>query len=412
MTGVKAADKKLGSAIDDLAQAQGQGVPPTPAAQAAQEAPVTRAAADLETEAREDNRRWMRRVNIVLLVVLWLSALIALLVGRPWSGQTGITRHAFSIAVAVDVAILTVLAAINWHGGRTGLLGYVQGRDRRLSTGLTQAALWTIALTMTLLYFTLLDFFSTNESYDFTETVGGNLQQQYLFLLGGPFAAAAAARVLTGGKVEDGTLQKVDSTPQVRDVVTDDGGQGNLPDAQFFAFNVVALTWFALTLWQTPDKLPTLPNVLVGLTSLSALGYATAKAVAGNKPLIASIVPYVGAGDPASDLRTVPGSSIEIRGSNFVPEGAGGRVQLARIRIRFRQKTADGASSSVATLPRFVLDAKKNITFPSDASLVALVPASLVAGTAEVTVITAAGAESDPADIVVEHRGDDRRQAV
>lgn len=396
----------LRSAIENLAQQQAAPAPATAAERVAleeKEAALTQAASEVETAARDENEGWIRTANIRLLIVLGLAAVVTLLVGRPWSDDTRITRHAFSIAVVIAVAILAALAAINWRRGEAGLVGYVQGEDGRLSTGLTQAAFWTMALTIMLLYFALLDSFSMNEAYNFDTTVGGDeFKEQYLFLLGGPFAAAAAARVLTGAKVDEGTLQKVESSPQFRDVLTDDSGRGNLPDAQFFAFNLVAIAWFVLVLWEKPTELPTLPNVLVGLTSLSALSYTAAKAVAGNKPLITSVTRHVGVGERASELRITPGSSIEIRGSNFVPEGARSRVQLAKIQIRFSQQSATGATSNVQTLPRFILDRKKKITSPSDGSLIAVVPASLLPGSTDVTVITAAGIESDTKEFALE----------
>ena len=38
------------------------------------------------------------------------------------------------------------------------------------------------------------------------------LQDEYLILLGGPFAAAVLARGITGSKVENGTIQKTGTT--------------------------------------------------------------------------------------------------------------------------------------------------------------------------------------------------------
>jgi len=155
------------------------------------------------------------------------------------------------------------------------------------------------------LLYALLSFFIADElglRFGSDEDGFGNLafHEQYLLLLGGPFAAAVAAKGLTSQRAEDGTtLKSTAETPDqqdisqgAREIISDDSGRTSLPDFQYFMFNLVALTIFLVSfIPHLQEGLPELPNFLVALTSLSALTYLGTKAVTRQTPTIAAIVP-------------------------------------------------------------------------------------------------------------------------
>src|SRR5205823_11916194 len=64
------------------------------------------------------------------------------------------------------------------------------------------------------------------------------------------------------------------------DLVNGDDGNTDLGDLQYVLFNTVALTFFFGQLLSSPQiGLPTIPDVLLGLTSVSAVGYVAKKAL-------------------------------------------------------------------------------------------------------------------------------------
>lgn len=178
------------------------------------------------------------------------------------------------------------------------------GEDGRWSTSKMQILLWTYAV----LYGLLAIFVATQLGLtleldlpgDITGTDFSDLQfhEQYLILLGGYFAAAVLAKGIKTNKVNEGEAQ-VTPTEEVpgpvegiKELVSDDAGKGDVGDAQFFLFNLLALTvFFATFIPALEEGLPELPTFLVGLTSLSALAYVGKKATESSTPKIVSVVP-------------------------------------------------------------------------------------------------------------------------
>jgi hypothetical protein len=114
----------------------------------------------------------------------------------------------------------------------------------------TQAALWTLALSYGLLYLLLRSNLCTGgTSCVPTPTAFDELGATYLFLLGGSFAAAAAGKVAVATKVSAGTIC-VDAA--ATGVLTDDDGNADLADTQFFMFNMLALVYFAVAFIHKP----------------------------------------------------------------------------------------------------------------------------------------------------------------
>src|SRR5687768_16225615 len=83
---------------------------------------------------------------------------------------------------------------------------YFIGVDGRFSTSQTQAVLWTMVLAFSIGVLVLQPAFGSASSLDSSLD---ELDVTFLFLLGGPFAAAAAARAITATKASDGTTQKM-----------------------------------------------------------------------------------------------------------------------------------------------------------------------------------------------------------
>ncbi len=189
----------------------------------------------------------------------------------------------------------------------------VVGSDGRWSTSKLQALLWTYAV-----LFGLASLFVFAELLHHDLTLPGGdktfgdmeLQEQYLLLLGGPFAAAVIAKASTASKVAGGALAKAPDEGAgtingLREVISNDAGDTDLVDFQFFFFNLVALAVFAAAfIPDLEEGFPVLPWFLVGLTSTSALAYTTKKTLESAQPQISSIVPD----------RARPGEQVRIQG--------------------------------------------------------------------------------------------------
>lgn len=200
--------------------------------------------------------------------------------------------------------------------------GLYVGADGRWSTSKLQVLLWTYAV---LLGLAALFVFGEllHEKFDVdpgsVRTLGEfgdmKLQEQYLLLLGGPFAAAVIAKAATQSKVADGTLVKAPepepsgAADGLREVISSDAGSTDVMDFQYFFFNVLALVVFAVSfIGDVRGGLPVLPWFLVGLTSTSALAYATKKSIERSRPQITGVVPE----------RVRPGESLDIEGRYLV----------------------------------------------------------------------------------------------
>jgi len=150
------------------------------------------------------------------------------------------------------------------------------GSDDRVSTSKVQFGLWTLALAYALLVIIFHDFVYPAEKLD----------PRYLLLLGFPAGAAVGAKAITTTRVANKTITKPSSSSPrkspgdvLREIVANDDGDLDLGDAQYFIFNLVALTAFIFAFAHHPATLPVLPDTLVGLTSASATAYLAKKAV-------------------------------------------------------------------------------------------------------------------------------------
>jgi IPT/TIG domain len=179
-----------------------------------------------------------------------------------------------------------------------------------------------------------------------TVAPGGNTPQSgvswddYLILLGGPFAALALARATVTTKTDAGTLQKTvatDGTPSLRQALTGDDGNTDLVDTQYLLFNLVALAYviigFIYTSRGDHPGLPDIPGLLLSLTSVSAATYVLNKTIQNNAPVITSVTP----------LSARPGDRITIAGSNFIPDGT---TVAPTVTIGGRQALVEAAATN------------------------------------------------------------------
>ena len=386
---VRISDAALKSKIEDLADAQERG---DAEAVKSNRAAVANRSLDLRKKDAREAKDQINLVNgLALIAGAAVVALILFKYTKPWNGghDAKDTRRAFGWAALIVFGFYAGLGILRWRDG--GVLSFIRGKDGRLSTSLLQVGLWTIGVSSALVYFIFLAFYSSTPGATFEHALGGdNLPEEYLLLLGGPFAAAVIARMTIGSKVADQEVQKVDGNAKLLDVIADDDEQANLVDAQFLIFNLVALTWFVIDLINTPTVIPKIPELLVGLTSTSAIAYTAAKGVASNRPVVTSVTRYLEeAAAGAGAIR--PGDFIEIRGSNFVPEGAGNEESLARIVVKVGDRDVS---------PRFILDGDE-IRSPSNTWIVARVPQTTKAGDVSASVVTAAGIEAEKRDFTV-----------
>ena len=213
--------------------------------------------------------------------------------GRWWALAFG-----FGI-VALSLLLLQLMAA------NLGSSGHRRRRSS-LSTSLTQLGIWTVAAGTGFAYLLGRVMF---DDAALSKVLPGETWDQYLILLGGPFAAAVLAKGITTYKLDAGTLQKSDPmTMSPKQVVTDDSGSADLVDSQYLLFDVVALGYFVVQLSST-GVLPSMPSPLLAMTSTTAGVYVANKAAQRNAPTITSVNPTT----------AEPGTVITILGSNLTP---------------------------------------------------------------------------------------------
>ena len=194
-----------------------------------------------------------------------------------------------------------------WH------FAFLVGSYGRYSTSKFTAFLWLVAVvwgsTVILIHVAQVHSGSTDP---FSGTNLGDLNAQYLVLIGSPLATIILSKGITDLKVSDGRLQKPlpgtttgyeFSNVVGRGIFSDDGGKPDLVDIQYLLFNAVLLAYFVITVSQHA-VIPALPDTLVGLTGVSAAAYVTRKAIASNEPGIDALI--------------WTGASLEIRGHNLL----------------------------------------------------------------------------------------------
>ena len=281
------------------------------------------------------------------------------------SGSTT-TPHGLSLAIsywlalAVLIVLLVLLAFVargarkaqaargqgaeNESGKASPFWYVVLGADNRVSTSKVQFVLWTVALAYALLVIAF---------HDAVYPPGG-LDPRYLLLIGFPAGAAVSAKAITTGQINTGNSSKTTISAKgkslgtaISEIVSNDQGDLDLGDTQYFLFNLVALTAFFIAFFHNPTSLPVLPDTLVGLTSASAAAYVAKKATIGAAPAppltLSAVSPQKGA----------PGTPVSVYGSGIVNTAVadGGTAEVTMGGLTAPPRAACTATMVPVTVP-------------------------------------------------------------
>ncbi|HMI82017.1 MAG TPA: IPT/TIG domain-containing protein, partial [Solirubrobacterales bacterium] len=219
------------------------------------------------------------------LVTAGIVSLVAVADGSGTQTENEVFGYLFAAVVLASFAVV-----IHLLGRGVGKL--VTGADNRISTSKIQVVLWTFLIAATILALIAQDWVGLNDGWEAISSLNIDEFGPYLVLLGGPFAAAIAAKSLVRSQVEDGNAAKPPGEPQVSQAFTNDAGSADLIDSQYLLFNLIAVIYFVGAFIGSPDDgLPTIPTFLYILTGASALGYVSNKAIPSGPPKIESVSP-------------------------------------------------------------------------------------------------------------------------
>jgi hypothetical protein len=250
------------------------------------------------------------------------------------------------------------------------VIGIFLGHDKRVSTSKTIAAVWTLLLASVLFGFVWANLFNHPQALRHT----GNIVGQYAVLFGGPLGSAILAKQIVTSQVAKDPSVKPAGKASSKDLIANDVGDTDLGDLQYVLFNTVALFFVISTLMHSPlNGLPRIPDVLLGLTSVAAVGYVGKKALTPTATLTAELDPNTVSGHVGDEVR------IEI-------EGLAATVQALNALVQFGKSTPGqvAASSTVgdgrATLIHLAPDVGVDPNTPVDVGVVTEGGAVLAAG--------------------------------
>ena len=259
---------------------------------------------------------------------------------------------------------------------RWGSASVLLGADGRVSTSKSSMWLWTLGLAYAILYLTGVRIFDARTTSDI---FGSGTWDDYLILVGGPFAAGVLAKYTVVSQVSSGAMKSVvpetanptavgvqaamatqgtsdggtagqGRSTGLSDVVSNDDGGLDLVDAQYFVFNLVAFAYAAgVFLAHNFDAhitaasgqkyaLPAIPGVLLALTGASAATYVAHKAVQVSGPRISFV-----SGTRAKD----DSITVTIAGTGLVPAGAQPAIATAQTAVWLQSPDATGTPVSV-----------------------------------------------------------------
>jgi len=202
-------------------------------------------------------------------------------------------------AIVAGAVLLVPVALLAWD--------VVVGKDKRLSTSKTVAAVWSYLIAAAFLGLVIAQLIGHPQALDAMAHSG--LAGQYALLIGGPLGAAIAAKGIVGRQVaRDPAAKSTGESLGAGQLIQNDAGDADLGDFQYVLFNFVAIAYFVVTLLQHPTAgLPHIPDVLLGLTSVSAAGYVTKKAL-----------PSSGASATLAPTSGAPGGEVAISGRGLL----------------------------------------------------------------------------------------------
>ncbi|MFJ8658028.1 hypothetical protein [Streptomyces sp. NPDC093795] len=328
---------------------------------------------------------WLDRVRRGGLGAVW-GAVLALLLGQALTAiGTGWTAARTAALCTALILALLLSAAAHAHRSRGGLLAPLIGEDNRLSTTRAVAAAWLLFLGYTLLFLACLSLLTPHAA-----AFGPARAAGLLTVLAVVSAVTVTARQVVAVGIAARRLQKVRADrPRAADLLCDDSGRASLADVQYLLVSGSVLVLAAVTLSRRPMGLPEVPWSLVLLIGVSAAWHLATKCTEGVRPTIHSVVRSREAGDLDAPIRT--GDDIEIRGCGFVPPGAGAPDPLTRLVVRIGPVHAH-----VPLVP-----VPGGFANPTDTALTVPLPADVEPGRVEVSVVTAAGVETNRVTIDV-----------
>jgi hypothetical protein len=188
---------------------------------------------------------------------------------------------------------------------RSWLGAIVTGADNRVSTSKTVVFAWTLAVVFGLLSLLVAAWLGDHAPWD--GQVKRGLQEEYLLLLGGPYAAAVLAKYAATKQADTKPVAPVGAAVAAQ-LINNDAGDTDLGDFQYVMFNLIALAFFLGDFIGYPAAgFPVLPATLTGLVLISTGGYAAKKLLAQAVPTLTSVLPSA----------ATPGTCIEIFGTNL-----------------------------------------------------------------------------------------------
>jgi hypothetical protein len=188
----------------------------------------------------------------------------------------------------------------------------VIGQDGRTSTSKAVAFAWTLAIIFGLLAILFAKWFGDKLGYN--ALIKNALREEYWLLLGGPYAAAIAAKYATTSQAQNGGKTTTADGANIQQLVVNDEGEGDLGDFQYVAFNLVALLFFlGAFIPHLNDGMPEMPKVLTALALTSAATYSAKKFLSQAPPTLLSLLPNMVAVSTSAAK-----SSIEVWGNNLI----------------------------------------------------------------------------------------------
>lgn len=229
------------------------------------------------------------------------------------------------IAAAAILVLLGIVAGIAHLAGGSFFATVILGQDGRTSTSKAFILLWTLlvgwALIALLIAGELVPAHACVPASDITgaakacmargDEVGllqvgwlhflhTGLAGSYLVLLGVPAAAGVAAKGITQAQVNSPSGFKTSKLQQkgfhpfhrLAEIFSADDGTTDIGDFQYLIFNLITAVYFvAQFLNPNGSGLPTMPETLLGLTSVSAGLYVGKKAVSRAQPTVTGVFP-------------------------------------------------------------------------------------------------------------------------
>ena len=364
------------------------------------------------------------------------SRVVTLGAAKPWSAQSNHAVIVGAISILVLMAALLVLGASRSAKNRRlsrGLRSVLAGGDNRLSTSKTMVLAWTVVVAWMLASVALYDLAANVPLGDLP------VSNDYLLLLGGPFASAVLAKQIVLTRLANGTISKPpapdDAPLKVGDLVSSDAGDVDLVDLQYTTFNLIALAIVIWTFLNDPSRgLPAVPSGLLAVTSAAALTYVGNKAVTSATPAIARFTPSVvrpgqptmlggsnlmatatGAADPTVTIGGAPApvigapspSSVSVRVPMGITTVAGG--QQTPVTLVADPSGSATATSSVMVVPDAVTLTDVTPSGPAPGALVVLHGAGFL--DANAVQPAEAGVPVDPPVVVFETAADGKELA-